>query len=97
MEALIKPNDLAARLGVSRTWLYDAARDGRVPSIRVGGEHGPLRFVAEDIDRWINQARSEWRPGGAAITTHRRARTKRPQRPADRTRSQIASGQQELI
>ena len=26
---LLKPADVAARLGVSRTWLYDAARTGR--------------------------------------------------------------------
>ena len=97
MEALIKPAEMAARLGVSRTWLYDAARDGRIPSIRVGGEHGPLRFVAEDIDRWINEARSDWRPGRSRTTPRQRAQTRHAQRPATGRRSPTTSGQQELI
>jgi excisionase family DNA binding protein len=60
---LLKPAELAARLGVSRTWLYEAARAGRIPSIRIGGREGPLRFVPEDIQRWIDEARAEWTPG----------------------------------
>jgi hypothetical protein len=27
-------------LGVSR-WVYDAARSGRIPSVRLGGQDGP--------------------------------------------------------
>jgi excisionase family DNA binding protein len=54
---LLKPSEVAARLGVSRSWLYDAARVGRIPSIRIGGSDGPLRFVAEDLLRWIEDAR----------------------------------------
>lgn len=54
---------MAARLGVSRTWLYDAARDGRIPSIRIGGREGPLRFVPEDLERWLDDARAQWTPG----------------------------------
>jgi excisionase family DNA binding protein len=63
---LLKPTDLARRLGVSRSWLYDAAKMGRIPSIRIGGEDGPLRFVSEDIDRWIDEARAAWSPGKPA-------------------------------
>jgi excisionase family DNA binding protein len=59
---LVKPTEVARRLGVSRSWLYAAAADGRIPSIRLGGPDGPLRFVAEDIDAWIEQARAAWRP-----------------------------------
>ncbi len=61
--ALLKPTALAAQLGVSRAWLYEAAKTGRIPSIRIGGEYGPLRFVPEDIQRWIDDARAEWFPG----------------------------------
>jgi excisionase family DNA binding protein len=64
---LLKPTELAARLGVSRTWLYDAAKDGRVPSIRIGGHDGPLRFVPDDIERWIDEARQEVPPGRTAL------------------------------
>jgi excisionase family DNA binding protein len=67
--ALLKPTDLAAQLGVSRAWLYEAAKTGRIPSIRIGGEYGPLRFVPEDIQRWIDDARVGWVPGRSARPT----------------------------
>jgi hypothetical protein len=31
---LLKPSEVARMLGVSRAWLYDAAKDGRVPCVR---------------------------------------------------------------
>lgn len=70
MQTLLKPTDVARQLGVSRSWLYEAAKKGRVPSIRIGGEDGPLRFVPDDIERWIDAARAAWRPGGPAMPTH---------------------------
>ena len=50
-------------LGVSRSWLYDAAKDGRVPSIRLGGPDGPVRFVERDLVEWLERARAGWLPG----------------------------------
>jgi predicted DNA-binding transcriptional regulator AlpA len=67
---LLKPSELARKLGVSRSWLYEAAKTGRVPSIRIGGADGPLRFVPEDITRWIDDARGahgERKPQAAAF------------------------------
>jgi excisionase family DNA binding protein len=66
---LLKPSEVAMRLRVSRTWLYDAAKQGRIPSIRIGGEEGPLRFHPDDIERWVNDARSAWSPGRSAQPT----------------------------
>jgi excisionase family DNA binding protein len=66
---LLKPSEVAAQLGVSRSWLYDAAKTGRIPSIRIGGEEGPLRFVPEDIRRWIDDARAAWMPGRFTVAT----------------------------
>ena len=63
MPYLLKPTALAAQLGVSRSWLYDAAKTGRIPSIRIGGEDGPLRFVPEDVQQWLDDARANWTPG----------------------------------
>ena len=57
---LLKPNDVARQLSVSRAWVYEAARTGRIPSVRIGGEDGPLRFVPEEIDRWIMECRTPW-------------------------------------
>lgn len=69
---LLKPNDVARRLGVSRTWLYTAAKDGRIPSVRIGGPDGPLRFVPEDLEAWLDEARAAWRPGDTSAATLRR-------------------------
>lgn len=66
---LLKPSEVAVQLGVSRTWLYDAAKAGRIPAIRIGGPEGPLRFVPEDIQRWIDDARAACLPGGPAPPT----------------------------
>lgn len=66
--ALLKPSEVAARLHVSRSWLYDAAKAGliphiRLPSVGLDGREGPLRFVPEDLDAWIAEARANWTPG----------------------------------
>ncbi len=59
---LLRPNDVAKLLCVSRAWVYEAARTGRIPSVRLGGEDGPLRFVAADIEQWLDDARAAWLP-----------------------------------
>jgi excisionase family DNA binding protein len=60
---LMRPNDVARMLAVSRAWVYEAARTGRIPSIRIGGDDGPLRFMPEDIERWLDEQRAQWTPG----------------------------------
>ncbi len=59
----MKPTEVAVLLRVSRSWVYDAAADGRLPSIRLGNAEGPLRFVREDVDAWLEEARRTWTPG----------------------------------
>jgi excisionase family DNA binding protein len=99
MQSLLRPTDLARRLGVSRSWLYDAAKTGRLPSIRIGGEEGPLRFVPEDIDRWIDQARAAWAPGRSTVATRHPAALvgQRPARGSRRRPQAPTSGQQSLL
>jgi excisionase family DNA binding protein len=53
---LLRPAELARRLGVSRSWLYEAARTGLIPCRRLGGPDGPLRFVEDEIDAWLQDA-----------------------------------------
>lgn len=77
LETLLKPGEVASRLGVSRSWLYDAAKDGRLPSIRLGGADGPLRFVESDLIAWIGRARAAWQPGDTARDTPQRAAAQR--------------------
>src|SRR4051794_40788241 len=43
---LLKPSEVARRLGVSRTWLYAAAKDGRIRSIRIGDPDGPAALCS---------------------------------------------------
>jgi excisionase family DNA binding protein len=74
MTDLLKPGEVARMLQVSRTWLYNAAKDGRIPSVRLGGPGGPVRFVQEDIEQWLDRARRAWRPGESSAQTLRRAR-----------------------
>jgi excisionase family DNA binding protein len=69
---LLKPTEVARRLGMSRTWLYAAAKNGRIPSIRIGGPDGPVRFVPEDLEAWLDEARAAWRPGDSSAATLRR-------------------------
>jgi len=72
MDELLRPAEVARKLGVSRAWLYDAAKSGRIPSIRIGGAAGPVRFIERDLDAWIEQARSAWRPGDSSAAVLRR-------------------------
>lgn len=60
---LMKPAEVAALLKVSRTWVYAAATDGRLPAVRLGGPDGPLRFVRADVEGWLEDARQAWTPG----------------------------------
>jgi excisionase family DNA binding protein len=70
---LLKPSEVARRLGVSRSWLYSAAKEGRIPSVRLGGPDGPLRFVAGDLEAWLDRARRAWLPGESIAATMARA------------------------
>ena len=51
-DRLITVKELMRLLGVSRSWVYDAAARGIIPSIRVGSM---LRFDAHAIQTWLSQ------------------------------------------
>jgi excisionase family DNA binding protein len=73
MDDLLRPNQVATKLNVSRQWVYSAAATGRIPSIRLGHPDGPVRFIERDLDNWIEHARSAWRPGDSRADVLRRA------------------------
>jgi hypothetical protein len=60
---LLKPTDVAGRLGVSRSWAYDAAATARTPCVRLSGPDGPFRFLPEDVEAWPEEARRTLLPG----------------------------------
>src|SRR3954467_11797530 len=76
---LLKPTDLARRLRVSRSWVYDAAKAGRIPCVRLGGPDGPLRFVRGDLEHWLENARCEWLPGQSTSRNALSPRSTSPQ------------------
>jgi excisionase family DNA binding protein len=51
-DRLITVKELMRLLGVSRSWVYDAAARGIIPSIRVGSM---LRFDMSAIRAWLAQ------------------------------------------
>jgi excisionase family DNA binding protein len=70
---LLRPSEIASYLGVSRSWVYGAAKAGRIPCVRLGGDDGPLRFVPSDVERWLESARQHWLPGGSTALAEKRA------------------------
>jgi excisionase family DNA binding protein len=95
MDQLLKPSDVVRYLGTSRSWVYDAAKRGEIPSIRLGSRDGPLRFVERDIEIWINDARNRWQPGKPTPATRRKAPARRRTR-VGRSATGEASTQLEL-
>jgi excisionase family DNA binding protein len=54
---LLKPEEVRQLLNVSRSWLYEAADAGRIPSLRLG-PGGPLRFDRDQIEQWLQSDRN---------------------------------------
>jgi predicted DNA-binding transcriptional regulator AlpA len=92
VDQLLKPSDVVRYLGTSRTWVYDAAKRGDIPSIRLGTPDGPLRFIERDLENWISEARAHWQPGRAAVANPRNTRPRaRTQRGGSRSNGDSAS------
>lgn len=54
LDPLLRPEEVARILGVRRSSVYEYARTGRLPHVRVGRH---VRFLREDIEEWIRQQR----------------------------------------
>jgi excisionase family DNA binding protein len=54
MGILRTADEVAARLQVPKSWVYRAAREGQLPSVRCGRYR---RFDDRDVDRWIDRSR----------------------------------------
>jgi excisionase family DNA binding protein len=57
--------EVAARLRVPRTWVYRAAREGALPSVRCGRYR---RLDATDVDRWIDEQKGSGDDGRGVIS-----------------------------
>jgi excisionase family DNA binding protein len=59
MEKLLKPEELAERLGVKLSTLYNwtyKGNRGKIPFIKVGA---CLRFRQSDIEKWLNEPKPQ--------------------------------------
>lgn len=54
-EPLLTAAAAAELLAVRTSWVYDAARSGELPCIRLG-KH--LRFLRSDLERWVAEQRA---------------------------------------
>ncbi len=64
---LLRIQDVVAKCGITRAWIYILMRDGRFPApMRVGVR--AVRWRASAIDQWINEreAAGEWSADRAA-------------------------------
>ena len=52
MNELLTADDVAERLHVPRSWVYRAAREGDLPSVRCGRYR---RFDEGDVEQWISR------------------------------------------
>jgi excisionase family DNA binding protein len=54
-QPLLSANQAAGVLSVRPSWIYDAARRGELPCVRLG-KH--VRFLRSDLESWVAQQRS---------------------------------------
>ena len=55
---LLTPDDVADLLKVNKSWVYEAAREGRIPHVRLGRY---VRFEEAEIEEWLKTLRTEAR------------------------------------
>lgn len=48
--SLLNAEQVAERLGVPKSWVYEQSRKGRIPTVTLGRYR---RYRAETIDRWV--------------------------------------------
>ena len=54
-EPLLDANAAAKLLSVRPSWVYDAAREHRIPHLRIGRH---IRFLRTDLEAWIDRQRA---------------------------------------
>jgi excisionase family DNA binding protein len=44
-------------LNCSKSWLYRAVAEERIPCVRLGGDDGPVRFDEDELIAYIDRSR----------------------------------------
>lgn len=65
MTELLTADDVAERLHVPTSWVYRAAREGDLPSVRCGRYR---RFDEGDVERWISRQKGS--PADRTLDRH---------------------------
>jgi excisionase family DNA binding protein len=65
-EQLVDVKEAAKRLGVHAQTVRAMAREGSLPSVRIGEEGGALRFRSRSLDEYIRRKERPRQPGVAA-------------------------------
>lgn len=54
---LLRVDEVARALDVSRGYVYRLARDGKLPAVRMGdGQRAPVRIDSDDLARFLEEA-----------------------------------------
>ena len=67
-DRLLDAAELAERLAVPESWIRESARSGALPCVRLGRY---VRFVAADVDAWLETCKQPARPVTFRTTTPR--------------------------
>lgn len=54
---LLTVGEVAELLRVSDSWIYLAIQDERIPSLRIGGPDGPIRFLRSELVAYVHACR----------------------------------------
>ena len=63
---LLTAEDVAAMLGVPKTWIYEQSRKGLIPTVTLGRYR---RFRREAIEAWIEDQEKQDRNGGSRLAS----------------------------
>jgi excisionase family DNA binding protein len=64
---LLTVKDVATRLNVSQSCIYQLVESGRIPHHRIGLGRGAIRFTEDDISNFLAGSREETRDGTTTL------------------------------
>ncbi|MBI1311744.1 helix-turn-helix domain-containing protein [bacterium] len=62
---LLTVKDVAQRLNVSQSCIYQLVETGKIPHHRIGVGRGAIRFTEDDITEYLQNAREQPASGGS--------------------------------
>ena len=68
MSRLLHADEVAAKLGMTRDWVYAQSRAGRIPAVKLGRYY---RYREASVDAWIEALEGGRVPGDKSMGGHR--------------------------